>query len=144
MWSSIAAIVLGVVGWLGTSLFGQPLVNFWTLRARVHEEIIYVANITGADQDGDRYHKSVEMLRRLAAQVSATDVSAFGPLKWFLKWRGYNSERAASGLIGLSNELGAKGEKAIHKDSVEVGLRLPRDYSDSDIAKIKPKLSGTA
>jgi hypothetical protein len=44
MWSAIGAAFLGVIGWMVTSFFGKPFLDFLTLRSRVHEEIIFTGN----------------------------------------------------------------------------------------------------
>jgi hypothetical protein len=117
--SAIVSFLLGVVGWLGASFLGKPLLDFLNLRSQVHEEIIFTANI-GRMAAGTAYDKAVDSLRRLGAKVHATnDVTAWLPLpwhaanaanviaslplRWYLSKTGYDLVKAGGGLLGLSN-----------------------------------------
>jgi hypothetical protein len=83
MWSAIASFLLGVVGWLGVSFVGKPLLDFLNLRSQVHEEIIFTGNIGPMTADTSVYDKAQNSLRRLGAKVHATnDVTAWLPLRW--------------------------------------------------------------
>jgi hypothetical protein len=142
MWSNITAVVttfgLGAAGWVVTNLLTKPLLAFWALCRSVQEEIIYVANISTPEKGNDRFERAVESLRRLGAQISAAQTSTHPILKLFLEYRGYDLGMASRGLIGLSNSLHLKdGTKAIHRDLIQKGLKLPRDYTDSDIREIQ-------
>lgn len=86
----------------------------------------------------ERYDAAVEELRRLGAKIQATSVAASSALRTFLAKSGYDLQQAGGGLIALSNTLHTEdGSKAIHKDAIQKGLRLPRDYSDERIKAIK-------
>ena len=45
MWSAIASLFLGIVGWFATSFFAKPFLDFLTLRGLVFEEMIFTANV---------------------------------------------------------------------------------------------------
>jgi hypothetical protein len=45
MWSAIASVLLGVIGWLVASFFAKPFLDFLNLRSQVHEEIIFTGNV---------------------------------------------------------------------------------------------------
>jgi hypothetical protein len=140
MWSAIATIVLAIAGWLGASFFGKPLLDFRTLKSQVHEEIVFTGNMGGMVVPDD---KTVESLRRLGARVQATDVSASRPLKWFLRVRGYDLVKAGRSLIGLSNSLASTdGSRALFIDSIQAGLKLPRDHDKDYLRSIVQQMSG--
>ena len=85
MWSAIASFLLGVVGWLGVSFVGKPLLDFLNLRSQVHEEIIFTGNIgPGPGYDKSACDKAQESLRRLGAKVQATSITASRLLRWYL------------------------------------------------------------
>ena len=128
MWPAIASFSFGILGWLAISFFAKPYLDFLILRGQVHEEIIYTANVGSLAMNTPDYYKAVESLRRLAARVKAAKVSASRPLGWFLSFRGYDLEKAGTGLIGLSNSLATDdGSRGIHRNSVQAGLKLPVD-----------------
>jgi hypothetical protein len=76
-------------------------------------------------------------LRRHAAALQALWATASLPVKRWLLWRGYNVESAAANLTGFSNSLRLKeGEKAIHRNHIEKGLRFARSYTDEEMRDI--------
>jgi len=118
MWSAIASLLLGVAGWLAASFFGKPLLDFLNLRGQVHEEVIFTANVG----------QMVANTCRLGAKLHATNVTTSYLLRWYLSIFGYDLAKAGGGLIGLSNSLGnIVGSRAFHNNSIQVGLKLPRD-----------------
>jgi hypothetical protein len=126
IFSFLLAIVGGVVGWLLVSFLGTPFLEFRNLRKRVHEEVIFTGNIDPMVAGKPEHAKAVESLRRLGAQVQATDVAAVRPLRWFLSVRGYDLTRASRSLIGLSNSLAETHDIRLPRtNSVLTGLRLP-------------------
>lgn len=135
MWSAIVvSFLLGVVGWIVTSFFAKPLVDFLSLRSQVHEEIIFTGNISPMVAGTADHLKAVESLRRLGAKVQAMNENVsisslwlvFLPLRWFLSKQGYDLRRAGRGLIGLSNSLAlTDGGSAHETKSIQVALKLP-------------------
>jgi hypothetical protein len=127
MWSAIASILLGIVGWCVASFLATPFLDFLNLRRRVHEEVIFTGNIDAMVAGKPEYEKAVNTLRRLGAKVQATNVAAAPPLLWFLRIRGYDLRRAGRSLIGLSNSLAETDDiRRPHTNSIQKGLRLPR------------------
>jgi hypothetical protein len=85
--------------------------------------------------------KAADSLRRLGAQVQATNVAAVRPLRWFLSIRGYDLAKASRGLIGLSNSLAdADDSRHLHINSIQTGLRLPRDFDDESLRRIRERI----
>ena len=86
------------------------------------------------------YEKAVESLRRLGAKMHSTNVTASSLLRWYLSIFGYDLAKAGGGLIGLSNSLTSNTDdwdRASQTNSIQVGLRLPRDYSDEHLHLIE-------
>ena len=137
MWS----VLFGIAGWFVASFFAKPLLNFLNLRNKVHEEmILHTANIDTMTPPGLAYVEAVVSLRRLGAKVQAVNSTASGLLRWFLFIRGYDLPEAGHGLIGLSNSLHREDRfLAIHKNSIQMGLKLPRDFNDEQIARMENK-----
>jgi hypothetical protein len=128
MCSAIVSFLLGVVGWIVTSFFGKPLLDFLKLRSQVHEEIIFTGNIGPMVEHTANYDKAFESLRRLGARMQATNVSLsslpFVPLRWFLSKQGCDLRKAGRSLIGLSNSL-VEGDCAAETSLIRAALKLP-------------------
>ena len=105
MWPAIASFLLGIVGWVVVSFVGTPFLDFKKLRAQVHEEVIFTANIGVMVAEKPEHAKAVESLRRLGAKVQATNASAWRPLRWFIGRLGYDLVKAGRSLIALSSSL---------------------------------------
>ncbi|SEE85917.1 hypothetical protein SAMN05444161_7485 [Rhizobiales bacterium GAS191] len=143
MWSAIASVLLGVAGWLVTSFFGKPWVDFMNLGSQVHEEITYTANVRGMLADAEGFKQAALSLRRFAAKVLATNVTTSPLLRLFLSKSGYDLTKASGGLIGMSNSLGSSdGSLALHLSAVQASLKLPRDYSDEFLRQIETRMAG--
>ncbi len=142
--SMLITAMVAIAAWFGTHFAGNPLIKFYSLRERIHQSLFFTANV-GTD-DPVRYDRAVEELRRHAAALDALRVTLpFFP-KWYLTGRrGYKLEEAVGGITGLSNRLYSEtGEKAIHRDKIEIGLKFPRTYTDKDINQIKAALNARA
>jgi hypothetical protein len=139
MWSAIASVFLGVIGWLATSFFAKPLVDFLNLRSQVLEEMIFTANVDGLS-DPVHLQNCRRSLRRLGTKVLATDVAAPWLLRKFLARYGYDLHAAGSSLIGLSNALSVQGLRHLDADKVETGLQLPRTSTAEFLEGIKEQI----
>ena len=68
MWSAIASLFLGIVGWFATRFFAKPFLDFLTLRGLVFEEMIFTANVDqiveGTPLTGRRWKRFVALARR--------------------------------------------------------------------------------
>jgi hypothetical protein len=82
IWAAIASFLLGAVGWFVTNFFGRPFLDFLNVRSRVHEEVIFTGNIGPMVAHKPDYERAVESLRRLGAEVQATNIAAVPPLRW--------------------------------------------------------------
>lgn len=141
MWPAIASFLLGIVGWFAASFFAKPLLDFLTLRSEIHEEIIFTGNVGPMVAGTTAYDRAAESLRRLGAKLQAANVAASLPLRWFLAKSGYDLGKAGRGLIGLSNSLAnADGSRALQVNSVQMGLRLPRDYTDDLLQQVMTQM----
>ena len=122
----LLAAAAAVVGWFVVQFFARQLLEFYELRKQIHEELVFTANIGDANSIG--FDKGVDDLRRLSAKLDALNRSLSVGSHRYLVWRGYELEKAAGGLRGLSNNLGRRGyDKAYSRFSIETALRLPTD-----------------
>ncbi len=135
MWSSIASALLGVAGWFVTSFFVKPLLDFWTLRSQVLEEVIFTANVAPIAAEDPRYRMTVDSLRRLGAKVLAMNIAESRLLRSYLSKCKYDLGKAGSGLIRLSGTLAANSDPARadsehdlrirYTNEIQFGLKLP-------------------
>lgn len=143
MWAAIASILLGVVGWFVVSFVTKPLLDFLNLKTQVHEEIVFTGNVGAMVAGTANYDKAVDSIRRLGAKVQATNVSLWLPLRWFLSIFRYDLAKAGGGLIALSNSLASTdGSRALHINSIQMALNLPRDYTNAYLCDVVQKMSG--
>ena len=137
-WGNLfAPFALGVLGWLVTHLLANPLLTVYRLRQEVPEVIFRTSNIgPGAGQD--EWKEARDLLRGLAARITAANASALPYLRWALQRAGLDLRKGAEGLTALSNSLEATdGSRALHRATVERALRLPRTDSDEYVRRIE-------
>jgi len=138
MFPAIVSFLLGVAGWLAVNFVAKPWLDFLNLRSQVHEEVIFTGNIGQMVANTPIYDKAVDSLRRLGAKVQTTNITAFGPLRWYLSFRGYDLPQAGGGLMGLSNSL-AEEDRGHYTDKIQVGMKLPREHLDEYLRQILQK-----
>ena len=95
--SLIGSVLLGALGWMATNFIARPILRAYELRERVWEELLVSANVSVLD--GEHYTRSVENLRRCAAQASALDVGWPHVLRWVLKALRIDLREAATALL---------------------------------------------
>jgi hypothetical protein len=139
-WGTTITIALGGFGWLITSFFGRPYMQFHDLRSEVIQKSVLYDNVSAAAKqrefDGYRSHvelTEVELYRLREAQEEFRDLAArmraFAlnePLTvWFVKLWHYDSLEASAALLGVSNTLDTYGrDRADAKKTLERVLRF--------------------
>lgn len=129
----LVGIFGGAVGYLVTTFWMRPILQFRELRMKVFADFIFYAQVVNAEGLNDRMQKLYEdrilANRRHSAELAAC-ITEF-PC-WYMRWlylRGLAPELAASHLIGYSNttdyDQAAKVMRAIKKS---LGYKLgPND-----------------
>ena len=145
--SSVAGtLILGAIGWFFVHKIANPIIDITRLRKKVHEELFYTANAgwngtNMSDAEKDRLKETQESLRRLAAKISAIHISWPRYLIFYLKWKGFNPDKAAKGLTGLSNSVFSDRKeiplRAQFRTQIEEALNLPRSYTQETIADLQ-------
>jgi hypothetical protein len=139
-WGTTFTIALGGIGWLVTSFFGRPYMQFHDLRSDVIQKSVLYDNVRAAatqrESDGYRSHvelTEVELDRLREAQAEfrglAARMRAFAlnePLTvWFVKLWHYDPLEASAVLLGVSNTLDAYGpDRNDAKKKLEQVLRF--------------------
>lgn len=125
----LGTLAVGAVGWYGTHYIVRPWLEFRELRKLVHESLIFFANVRDRAYD-KRYGDAETEFRKLAAKLSALNVSTSPLVARLFSIRGYDLPAAASALIGLSNQLDdTTGERAGLRFDIEKALRLPLTFA---------------
>lgn len=145
IWSVLGTIVsflFGGVGWFATNFFAKPYLDFRNLRSRVHEEIVFTANVAPIDPECSRYREVADSLRRLGAKVLTTNKTESRLLRWFLSWRGYDLVKAGNSLVVLAGCLVKPNPslRIVQTDGIEEGLILPRSSSLEDVREAKEQI----
>jgi len=95
--SLIGSLLVGALGWIVANFVARPIRQAYELRECVWEELLVSANVSALD--GEHYTRSVENLRRCAAQASALDVGWPHVLRWVLKALRIDLREAATALL---------------------------------------------
>ena len=130
MLSLLIGLATGVVGYLVTTFWMQPILRYRDIRERVHSDLIFYADVVNADGLNDdmktRMWKRIAANRRHSVDLRAIFAQLPGLYRGWLSLRGCDPERVSEHLMGLSNtfdyEKAAKLVKAIR-----AGLRLPSE-----------------
>jgi hypothetical protein len=124
--TSVSAVA-GVLAWIGTNFFAEPILYFHKRRRAVRETMLYAANVR-ADQP-DAFTSAVEELRRHAAAMDALDETAPQAVKALLSWRGFDMSEAKTGLFGFAHNLANyDGSREVFRKRVRKALRFRRDF----------------
>jgi hypothetical protein len=139
-WGTTFTIALGSIGWLVTSFFGRPYMQFHELRSDVIQKSVLYDNVSAAakQRESDGYLSHVELteaeegrlrkaqaeFRELAARMRAFALNE--PLTvWFVKLLHYDPLEASAALLGVSNTLDAYGSNRDNaKKKLEQVLRF--------------------
>jgi hypothetical protein len=139
---TLATAAAPTAGWFALTFLVKPYLEFWRLRQEVQEELIYLSNVhypsqetfaEGTDEDYAeevrRHLDALDRYRRLGARLTALHVSLYWPLRYLLRLRNYDFERAARTLRRYGGEEAwYAGESTITQRCViERALRLPHE-----------------
>jgi hypothetical protein len=131
MFEVLVTALIGFFGWITAYFCGRPILRLISLREDIHVALIRYANVLPNIPERQPIHemwkpeheRAVNAFRSLAAQLTAIQES-WWIARAFAHTRGYNIEKAARDLIGLSNSLGDTATKA--DELVRNALRLPK------------------
>jgi hypothetical protein len=141
MFEVLVTALIGFFGWITAYFCGKPILRLISLREDIHVALIRHANVLPNIPEGQPIHeiwkpeheRAVNDLRSLAAQLTAVQES-WWTARTFAYIRGYNIEKAAKSLIGLSNSTGDGATICDHR--VRRALRIPTELSDGEFAQM--------
>lgn len=123
----LAGLVAGVIGYWFTTFWMKPILRYRELRSSILSDFIFYANIINPDGLVDSMHqlfeRRVESNRKNSADLTACILELPFWYLWWLRTRGGNPGRAASTLMGYSNNTGYD-EAHARMDSIKKDLCL--------------------
>jgi hypothetical protein len=141
-WNTIGVLVLGALGWFGTSFVGRPIRDFYDLRREViHKSVLYnnvmavvkefpdgsKEQVDVSDEEMKRLEEAQNAFRDLAARMRAFALNEHLAV-WFVKWR-YDPWEASEALLRVSNTLhtfGSAPANAQRKLEQALNFRITR------------------
>jgi hypothetical protein len=137
MLNILASFGVGVLGWIAAHFLGKPMLDFRMVRQEIQEELTFLGDVysprsqiyyeaTGKDyeKEVEAFHEAGEKSRRLGAKLAALHTSLGLPLRYALRYLGYDLDKAAKFLLRLSTEL-EDDRRKVCRYRVECALRLP-------------------
>jgi hypothetical protein len=139
-WGTTLTIALGGTGWLITSFFGRPYMQFHDLRSDVVQKSVLYDNVRGSaeerESDGfrsyvdlteavlDRLREAQTEFRNLAARMRAFALNEPVTVRFVRLWH-YDPLEASAALVAVSNTIDAHGpSRANAKKKLEQVLRF--------------------
>lgn len=120
-WTFLVSVIAGVIGYLLATFGMEPIIHYVRLKEEIAADIVYYAN---AFDDKDSRDLMQPAIRRRAAELIACYYRLPALFKWLLGKRGENPAKAASELVGLSNQIDSDG--ALRRISaIQHALRFP-------------------
>src|SRR5262245_37299824 len=123
-WGTTLTIALGGLGWLVTSRFGRPYMQFHDLRSDVIQKSVLYDNVRASakERESDGYRSHVELteaeldrlreaqteFRNLAARMRAFALNEPITVQ-FVKFWHYDPLEASAALLAVSNTIDAYG-----------------------------------
>lgn len=131
MLSLLIGLAAGVVGYLVTTFWIQPILRYRDIRERVHSDLIFYADVVNADGLSDdmkrRMWERIAADRRHSADLRASFAQLPRLYRGWLSLCGFDPERVSEHLMGLSNTFDYE-EAAKRVKAIRCGLRLPPEW----------------
>ena len=128
--TALIGILAGAVGYWFATFSVQPILRFREIRARVHSEFIFYAQVINADNLNDEmkelHRERIRSNRKSSAELSAAYIELPGWYRRYLRWRGRRPEEAVKHLIGYSNTYDYDDAHSL-EDKIKKALDLPRE-----------------
>lgn len=126
--TALIGIFSGAVGYWFSTFSVQPILRFRQVRARVHSEFIFYAQVIKSDNLNDEmrqlHRERIRSNRKSSADLSAAYVELPGWYRRYLNWRGRRPEDAVRHLIGYSNTFDYDDAHKL-EEKVKNALDLP-------------------
>jgi len=129
MWSAIASVILGALGWAGARLLFEPLKEIVDLRREAQECLIVFGNLS-KDAPPDDRRAAAEAFRRIGAGLVSRYIAAWPWVQWFcdqcLRW---DIHSVGAMLVGIGNTTRDEGFSHANASAtvplIRTCLRLP-------------------
>ncbi len=106
-WTVLITLVAGIAGFLVVTFWFQPILRYRSIKYRIISDLFFFANVVNAEGLNEEMQERMKQ-RIQADRRNSSDLEACYPIlpswyKCWLKMRGEEAEKAAVGLLRLSN-----------------------------------------
>jgi hypothetical protein len=108
MWSALASIILGAVGWVLARLVFEPMKEIFDLRREVQECLIIHGNL-GKEAPAEERRAASDAFRSIGAGLVSRHVAAYPWARWCCARLGWEIHGAGALLISLGNSTQFEG-----------------------------------
>jgi hypothetical protein len=123
MWSALASIILGAVGWGLTRLLFEPMKEIVDLRREAQECLIVHGNL-GKEAPANERRAASDAFRRIGAGLVSRHLAAAYPwVRWCCACVGWEIHSAGALLISLGNSTQFEGYTLANPSSTVVHIR---------------------
>ena len=128
LWTALIGIAAGAFSYWFTTFSMQPILRFLKIRNQILVDFVYFAQVIKADglnEEMQELHRQrILANRKASAELRAAVLDLPFWYRFYLKFRGYNPEKAAKHLIGFSNTYDYEESHKL-EDAIRSALRLP-------------------
>jgi hypothetical protein len=108
MWSALASIILGVIGWIIARFLFEPMKEIADLRREAQECLIFHGNVA-KDAPAEERRAASDAFRRIGAGLVSRHIAAYTWVRWCCAWLGWDIHSAGALLISLGNSIQFEG-----------------------------------
>jgi hypothetical protein len=128
--TALIGIIAGALGYWFSTFSVQPILRFREIRARVHSEFIFYAQVINADNLNDEmkvlHRERIRSNRKSSAELSAAYIELPRWYRSYLELRGLRPQETVRHLIGYSNTYDYDEAHCL-EDKIKKALDLPRE-----------------
>ena len=129
MWSALASIILGAVGWVLARLVFEPMKEIFELRREAQERLIIHGNL-GKEATAEERQAASDAFRSIGAGLVSRHLAAYPWVRWCCARLCWEIHGAGALLISLGNSTQFEGFTLAHLSPTVVHirncLRLPK------------------
>jgi hypothetical protein len=122
MWSALASIVLGAVGWWISHLLFEPMKEIVDLRREAQECLIVHGNLA-KDAPAEERRAASDAFRRIGAGLVSRHIAAYPWVRRCCAWLGWDIHSAGALLVGVGNTTQFEGYSLVNLSPTVTHIR---------------------
>lgn len=122
MWSAIATVILGALGWGGARLVFEPMKEIVDIRREAQECLIIHGNLA-KDAPGEERRVASDTFRRVGAGLVSRHIAAYPWVRWCCSGLGWDIHSAGAILISLGNSIQFEGHTLANLSPLALHIR---------------------